>query len=185
MKNLIATKSDKTGTTWSRMIWLTFLLAFLCTISACRISGKPSDEQIEHAKKAVSDIRASLYTPADAELLEEVLNYGSNPEFYPGCVSGHAYLAFRSPRPFDEILEEYRAGLANGGWEPSPGYPHDDKNHDVFQLGTEATLLIASYPIREDILVVPTPIDPNEQQDTIYYIALLYYEPSISECSEL
>jgi hypothetical protein len=171
--------------TCSRIRLLTILLAFLCTVNACRKSGEPSEEQIERAKKTVSEIRASLYTPADAELLEELLNYGSNPEFYPGCVSGDVYLAYRSPKSFDEILQEYRTGIDEGGWQPSPGYPHDDKNHDVFQLGTQAILLIASYPIREDILVVPTPSDPNEQQDTIYYIALLYYEPSISECSEL
>ena len=154
-------------------------------VSSCKSTGKPSDEQIERAKKTVSDIRASLYMPDDVELLEEIINYGSNPEFYPGCVSGHVYLAYRSPKPFNEILEEYRTGLTKGGWEPSPGYSHDNENFDVFQSGTQATLLIASYPIREDILVVPTPIDPNEQQDTIYYIGLLYYEPSIRECSEI
>jgi hypothetical protein len=166
------------------MIRFIFLLAFLYTLSACRLSSKPSDEQIERAKRTVAEIRASLYAPDDVELLEEILNYGSNPEFYPGCVSGHAYLAYRSPKPFDEILEEYRTGLPKEGWEPRPGYPHDEKNHDVFQVGTQAIVLIASFPIREDILVIPTPIDPSEQHDTIYYIQLLYYEPSISECSE-
>jgi len=164
---------------------LIFLVAFLFTSSACRMSGKPSDEQIERAKKIVSEIRATLYTPDKVELLEEILDYGSNPEFYPGCVSGHVYLAYRSPKPFDEILEEYRTGLPKEGWAPRPGYPHDEKNHDVFQLGTQAIFLIASFPIREDLLVIPTPIDPNEQHDTIYYIRLLYYEPSIRECSEM
>jgi len=167
------------------VILLTLFLTFLCTISACRISGEPSDEQIERAKKTVSEIRASLYTPADVVLLEEILNYGSNPELYPGCVSGHVYLAYRSPKSFDEILEEYRIGLPKGGWEPRQGYPHEDKNFDIFQLGTQVFLHIDSYPIREDILIVPTPIDPNEQHDTIYYIQLLYYEPSIRECSEM
>jgi hypothetical protein len=185
MKYATLIQSHKRETTWSRMIRLTFLLAFLYALSACSISGKPSDEQIERAKKTVSEIRASLHTPDDVELLEEILNYGSNPELYPGCVSGHVYLAYHSSRPFDEILEEYRTDLPKGGWEPSPGYSHDNENFDVFQLGTQATLLIASYPIREDILVVPTPIDPNEQQDTIYYIELLYYEPSIRDCSEM
>ena len=164
---------------------LTFILTFLCTISACRKAGEPSDEQIERAKKTVSEIRASLYTPDDVELLEEILNYGSNPEFYPGCVSGHIDLAYHSTRPFVEILEEYRTSLDKGVWEPRPGYPHDDQNFDFFQSGTQTVLLIDSYPIRKDILVVPTPIDPNEQQDTIYYIQLLYYEPSIRECSEM
>jgi hypothetical protein len=171
--------------TWSRIRLLTILLVFLCTISACRKSGEPSDEQIERAKKTVSEIRASLYTPDDVELVEEILNYGSNPELYPGCVSGHVYLAYRSSKPFDEILDEYRIGLPEGGWEPSPGYPHDLQYIDVFQSGTQAILFIASHPIREDILVVPTPSDPNKQKDTIYYIQLLYYEPSISECSEM
>jgi hypothetical protein len=170
---------------WSRMMLLTFLLAFLCTISACRKSGEPSDEQIERAKTTVSEIRAALYTPDDVELLEEILNYGSNPEFYPGCVSGHVYLAYHSPRPFDEILEEYRTHLIEEGWEPSPGYPHDLEDVDFFRSGPQAMLDIASHPIREDILVVPTPIDPNEQHDTIYYIQLLYYEPSIRDCSEV
>jgi hypothetical protein len=164
---------------------LAILLAFLCTLSACRKSGEPSDEQIERAKKTVSEIRASLYTPDDVELLAEKLYHGSNPEFYPGCVSGHVYLAYRSPRPFDEILEEYRTHLIEEGWEPSPGYPHDDQNFDYFQLGTQGILLIDSRPIREDLLVVPTPTDPNEQHDTIYYIRVLYYEPSIRECSEM
>ena len=180
MKYLITTQAHKSKSLRSPVMLLTTLLAFVCTISACRISGKPSDEQIERAKKTVSEIRVSLYTPDDVELLEEILNYGSNPEFYPGCVSGHVYLAYHSSRPFDEILVEYRTGLTKGGWEPSPGYSHDNENFDVFQLGTQATLLIASYPIREDILVVPTPIDPNEQQDTIYYIELLCCKDKIN-----
>lgn len=184
MKYITVPKSPKRESTGLRTILLASL-AFLWLISACRISGKPTDEQIERAKKTVSEIRASLYTPDDVELLEEILNYGSNPELYPGCVSGHVYLAYSSPRPFIEILEEYRTGLTTGGWEPSLGYSHDDKNFDVFQLGTQATLLIDSYPIREDILVVPTPTKLNKQQDTIYYIELLYYEPSIRECSEM
>jgi hypothetical protein len=149
------------------------------------MSGEPSDEQIEKAKKTVTEIRASLYTPDDVELLEENLNYGSNPEFYPGCVSGNVYLAYRSPRPFNEILEEYRTVLTTEGWKPRQGYSHNDENFDVFQLGTQTTLLIDSYPIRVDILVVPTPIDPNKQQNIIYYIELLYYEPSIGDCSEM
>jgi len=159
-------------------------IAVLITMNSCRSAGEPSDEQIERAKKTVSEIRASLYVPDDVELLEEILNYGSNPEFYPGCVSGHVYLAYRSTKTFDEILEEYRVGLNKGVWESSPDYPHDVNWIDVFQSGTQAELFIASNPIREDILVIPTPIDPNEQHDTIYYIQLLYYEPSIRECRE-
>jgi hypothetical protein len=154
-------------------------------ISSCKSSGEPSDEQIERAKTTVSEIRASLYTPADAELLEELLNYGSNPELYPGCVSGNVYLAYRSPKSFDEILDEYRTVLTKRGWEPRPGYPHNDQNFDYFQLGTQTILLIDSSPIREDLLVAPTPSDPNKQKDTIYYIRLLYYEPSIRQCSEM
>lgn len=126
--------------------------------------------KLKRAKETVSEIRASLYTPADAELLSEKLNYGSNPELYPGCVSGHIYLAYYSPRPFDELLEEYRIGLSKGGWEPDPGYSHNDQNFDFFRSGTQTILSIASYPIREDILVVPTSVDPNEQHETIYYI---------------
>lgn len=168
----------------TRIYKLTLLLVFLCTIGACRKSGEPSDEQIDRAKKTVSEIRASLYTPADAELLAEKLYHGSNPELYPGCVSGHVYLAYQSPRPFDEILEEYRIGLNQGDWKSSPDYPHNLEYIDVFQSGTQAILFIASHPIREDILIVPTPIDPSAQQDTIYYIQLLYYEPSERECSE-
>jgi hypothetical protein len=185
MKYLITTQSHKRESAWSRMICLTFLLAFLCTVSACRISDEPSEEQIKRAKETVSEIRASLYTPADVKLLAENLYHGSNPELYPECVSGHVYLAYHSPRPFDEILDEYRTGLTQGDWEPRPGYSHDDQNFDVFQLGTQTILLIDSYPIRQDLLVVPTPNDPNEQHDTIYYIQLLYYEPSIRECSEM
>jgi len=181
----IITQNDKRGIRWSRVILLTFFFAFLFTTGACRISGKPSDKQIERAKETVSEIRESLYTPANVELLAEELYHGSNPELYPGCVSGHVYLAYHSPQPFDEILEEYRAGLRKEGWEPRLGYPHDEKDHDVFQLGTQAIFLIASFPIREDLLVIPTPIDPSEQHDTIYYIRLLYYEPSIRECSEM
>lgn len=151
--------------TWSRMMLLTFILIVMFTVGACR-------KQIERAKKTVSEIRASLYTPDDVELLEEILNYGSNPEFYPGCVSGDVYLAYHSSRPFDEIFEEYRTSLITGGWVPSPGYSHKKEYFDVFQLGTQTSLLIASFPIREDILVVPTTIDPNEQRDIIYYIEL-------------
>lgn len=181
----ITTQSHKRASPLSGMMLLILLLVVLGIISSCRISGKPSEEQIEHAEKAVSDIRASLYTPDDAELLAEKLYHGSNPELYPGCVSGHVYLAYHSPRPFDEILDEYRTALTKGGWEPRPGYPHNDQNFDYFQLGTQTILLIDSSPIREDLLMVPTPSDPNEQKDTIYYIRLLYYEPSIRKCSEM
>lgn len=159
-------------------------MAVLLTISACKTAGKPSEEQIEHTKKAISDIRASLYAPADAELLAEKLYYGSNPDLYPGCVSGEIYLAYHSPRTFEEILKEYRAGLKDAGWEPSPDYSHDHKDIDVFQTGPQTILFIASYPIREDILVIPTLTNLNDQQGTIYYIQLLYYEPSIHTCGE-
>ena len=185
MQYLIAPESHKRKLTRSRMVLLTFLLTFLCTISACRVSGRPSEEQIERAKKTVSEIRASLYTPDGVELLAEKLYHGSNPELYPGCVSGDIYLAYHSSRPFVEILEEYRTGLSQGDWEPDPGYSHNDQNFDVFRSGTQTILSIDSYPIREDILVVPTPVDPNEQDETIYYIQLLYYEPSVRECSEM
>jgi len=168
-----------------KIIIFGIVLISMFLVSSCKSSGEPSDEQIEHAEKAVSDIRASLYTPDDAELLAERLYHGSNPELYPGCVSGHVYLAYHSPRPFDEILDEYRTVLTKGGWEPRPGYPHNDQNFDYFQLGTQTILLIDSSPIREDLLVVPTPSDPNKQKDTIYYIRLLYYEPSIRQCSEM
>ena len=172
----------------SPSIWivlLILLLVFLGVISSCRITNKPSKAQIERAKKTVSDIRTSLYTPADSQLLAEKLYHGSNPELYPGCVSGHIYLAYHSPRPFVKILAEYRIALTKEGWEPSPGVSHNDQNFDYFQLGTQSILSIDYFPIREDLLIVPTPRDPNEQKGTIYYISLLYYEPSIKECSEM
>jgi hypothetical protein len=94
------------------------------------------------------------------------------------------YLAYHSPLAFEEILGEYQAGLKGAGWEPSPDYSHDHKDIDVFQTGPQTILFIASYPIREDILVIPAPINLNDQQGTIYYIQLLYYEPTIHECRE-
>ena len=166
------------------MIWLGIILTSLFLISSCRFSGEPSDEQIEQAKEATSDIRATLYTPADAKLLAEKLYYGTNPDLYPGCVSVEIYLAYHSPLAFEEILGGYRAGLGDTGWEPSQDYSHDHKDIDVFQTGSQTILFIASFPIREDILVIPTPTNLNNQQGTIYYIQLLHYEPTIHECRE-
>jgi hypothetical protein len=76
MIHRITSQFDKRETSWSRMIRLTFILAFLYSISACRASGKPSDEQIDRAKRTVSEIRASLYMPANVELLAEELYHG-------------------------------------------------------------------------------------------------------------
>lgn len=181
----IYTQSHQRTSVPFRMISLTLLLVLLSSMSACRFTSKPSKKQIEHAEKKVADIRARLYTPTDSKLLAEKLYHGSNPQNYPECVSGQIYLAYHSPKPIDEILKEYRAVLNKDGWEPRPGYPHDNNNFDVFQFGTQAFLLIDSSPIREDLLVVPTPIAPNQPQETTYYIQLLYYDPSIEKCSEM
>jgi hypothetical protein len=183
MKYATVFQSHKRESAWPRTMLLA-ALAFLWLISACRATGEPSEEQIERAKKTVSEIRTSLYIPADAKLLAEKLYHGSNPELYPGCVYGHIYLAYYSPRPFEEILDEYRIGLRKADWEPSPGYAHDREDTDIFQLGSQVLMDIASFPLREDLLIVPTSTILNEQQGTIYYISLTYYDPSISNCSE-
>jgi hypothetical protein len=178
----ITTQSRSRVSPSSKLMLFTLFFVLLSIVSACRLSLKPSEEQVEHAEKAVSDVRASLYTPPDSKLLAEKLYHGSNPEDYPGCVSGQIYLAYHSIKPFEEILKEYRTVLNQAGWKQRLGYSHEDKNFDVFQLGTQVFLLIDSYPIREDLLVVPTSIEPR---DTMYYIQLLYYDPSIEKCSEM
>ena len=184
MQSRIAIQAQRRRSLHHGMIWLGIILTSLFLISSCRFSGEPSDEQIEQAKEATSDIRASLYTPVDAELLAEKLYYGTNPDLYPGCVSVEIYLAYHSPRAFEDILGEYQAGLKDADWEPSPDYFHDQKDIDVFQTGPQTILFIASYPIREDIFVVPTQTNPNDQQGIIYYIQLLHYEPTMHECRE-
>lgn len=184
IKYPITVQTQKKQSLPRKIIIFGIVLTFIFLVSSCKSNGEPSEEQIEQAKKVVSDIRASLYTPDDAELLAEKLYHGSNPDLYPGCVSGHIYLAYYSPRPFEEILNEYRIGLREAGWEPSPGYAHDRKDTDIFQLGSQTLMDIASFPLREDLLIVPTPSISNEQRGTIYYISLTYYDPAISNCSE-
>ena len=184
MKYLITVQTQKKQSLPYKIIIFGIVLTLMFFVSSCKSSGEPSDEQIEQAKETTSDIRASLYTPADAELLAEKLYFGTNPDLYPGCVSVEIYLAYHSPQAFEEILGEYRAGLKDIGWEPSPDYSHDHEDIDVFQTGPQTILFIASYPIREDILVIPTLTNLNDQQGTIYYIQLLHYEPTIHECRE-
>ena len=184
MRSRIAIRAKKTRFPHYGMIWMGIIFTSIFLIGSCRFSGEPSDEQIEQAKKAASDIRAELYAPADVNLLAEKLYYGTNPDLYPGCVSVEIYLAYDSSLAFEEILGEYRAGLKDAGWEPSPDYSHDHKDIDVFQTGPQTILFVASYPIREDRLVIPTLPNLNSQQGTIYYLQLLHYEPTIQECRE-
>lgn len=91
-------------------------------------------------------------------------------------------LAF--PSHLEEIPGEYRVRLNDAGWEPSPDYAHDHKDIDVFQAGPQTILFIASHPPRADILIVPTLTNSKEQLGTIYYLQLLYYDPTIHECRE-
>lgn len=160
------------------------ILIIILFVNSCKLPDEPSDDEIEQIQKKVLDIRASLYTPDNAELLDEKLYYGSNPELYPGCVSGEIYLAYSSPETFREILKEYHTNLFDSDWELSPDYSHNNEGIDVLQAGPQTLLFIASHPIRPDILAISTLANPNRQEGTIYYIQLLYYEPSVSECKE-
>jgi hypothetical protein len=57
-----------------RLLFLALMIRLYLVLSACQ----PRNEQIEQTETAVSDIRASLYAPADAKLLAEKLYHGSN-----------------------------------------------------------------------------------------------------------
>jgi hypothetical protein len=169
--------------TMTKIYKLTFLLAFLCTISACRKSGEPSDEQIENSKTAVAAIRDTLFVPADATLLAERLKYGTNPELMPGCVTAFILMAYQSPRNFKQILTEYREALKTTNWEPSPYHSHDQYDYDIFIMGTQDFFEISNSPLRQDILPVPTLPSTSEQYFSIYYLELSHYDPAIIGCS--
>jgi hypothetical protein len=152
-------------------------------VSACKRSGEPSDEQIENAKKTVGAIRDTLFVPADATLLTERLTYGTNPELMPGCVRAHIFMAYQSPRNFQQILTEYREALKDTNWKPSPYHSHDQDGFDIFIMGTQDYFEISSYPLRQDILPVPTLTSSPEEPITIYYLQLSHYDPDIIGCS--
>ena len=169
---------------WMKELALSGVLILMAIATACNSSGQPSQAEIEATNKAVADIRASLYKPADAELLGEKTHYGTNPKDYPGCVTSHIELAYRSSRSFAEILDDYRVALEGTGWKPSPDYTHNSSDGDIFESGPQTLLSIASFPLREDVLVIPTLVSSGEQQGIIYYVGLSYYQPSRRDCSE-
>jgi hypothetical protein len=163
-----------------RLTWM--ILAALLTLNACKPGGQPSDEQIEDAKTRVAQIRDSLYVPKDATLLTDTLTYSTNPRLYPGCVVGLVYMSYRTPRSFEDVLDEYREALKAAGWEPSPDHRHDQVDVDFFVEGPQVFLEIASVPLRPDLLPVSTPA--ADQNSMTYYLGLSYYAPSRRECSE-
>ena len=182
MKCLTVIRAKERNLAYQGVISFGVVLALLLTASACRVSGEPSDEQIENAKTAVATIRGSLYMPMDATILTEKLLYGTNPEIKPGCVRGFILVAYRSPRDFSQILTEYREALKATDWEPSPYHSHDQNNIDIFILGTQDLLTVSAFPLRPDLLPVPSPANATEQLFTNYYLELSHYDPSILEC---
>ena len=169
--------------TLPKIMLLTSLLAFLCIISACRKSGEPSEEQIENAKIRVAAIRDTLFVSTDAILLAERLTYGTNPALMPGCVTAHFFMAYQSPRNFQQILTEYREAFKDTDWEPSPYHSHDQSGFDIFIMGTQDFFEIADHPLRQDILPVPALTSSPEQSISIYYLQLSHYDPAIIGCS--
>ena len=108
IKYLITVQTQKKQSLPCKIIIFGIVLTSIFLVSSCKSSGEPSDEQIEQAKKAVSDIRASLYTPADAELLAEKLYYGSNPDLYTHC-DAYLHAAPSGPITINYIYDPLRA----------------------------------------------------------------------------
>jgi len=183
MKSAIAIQTPKTMFVVCRIILLVTILGLLLIGSACKKSGEPSDEQIESAKTAVVTIRDALFIPADATLLAERLKYGTNPELMPGCVTAFILMAYQTPRNFEQILTEYREALKATDWGPSPYHSHDQYDYDIFIMGTQDYFEISSFPLRQDILPVPTLPSTSEQSSSIYYLELSHYDPAIKGCS--
>ena len=140
----VAIQVQKKGFTNKTILCAT--LALLLMVGGCRSRGEPSDEQIENAKTAVAAIRDTLFVPADADLLAERLTYGINPELMPGCVRAHIFMAYQTPRDFQQILTEYREVLKGTDWEPSPYHSHDQDDFEIFIMGTQDFFEISSYP---------------------------------------
>ena len=118
-----------------------------------------------------------------ALMLVERVKYGTNPELMPGCVRAFILMAYQTPRDFQQILTEYREALKASDWEPSPYHSHDQYDFDIFIMGKQDLFEISSYPLREDILQVPTPTSSPKQAFTIYYLQLSHYDPAIKGCS--
>ena len=165
----------------SSLLWI--ILVAVLTLNACTPGGQPSDKEIEAAKIKVSQIRNSLYLPKGVTLQTEILTYGTNPRLYPGCVVGMIYMSYRTSRTFEEVLNEYREALKIDGWEPSPDQSHDQADIDFFVKGPQVILEISSFPLRPDLLPVPTL--PAGQNLINYYLGLLYFSISRDECSEI
>ena len=182
MKPIIAVQTEKTMLARHRIILLVNILGLLLMVSACKRSGEPSDEQIENAKATVVAIRDTLFVPADATLVAERLKYATNPELMPGCVRAFILMVYQTPRDFRQILTEYREALKATDWEPSPYHSHEQYDFDIFIMGTQDFFEISSYPLREDILPVPTLASPRGLAFTIYYLQLSHYDPAILGC---
>lgn len=163
--------------------WKTLLFVAPLVLSACGATGQPSEQQIESAKAEAEEVRSQLYVPQGTSLLVERLTYSTDPDLYPGCVRVLINIAYQSPNDFDDVLTEYREKLVEMGWELSPDHRHDQNDVDFFQLGPEALLTIAEFPVRPDLLPPPTPNDISKQTLPIYYLLLAYYDPSRHECS--
>lgn len=178
----IDTQVQKTRPTrYKAILWVTLVLLLMA--SACKSRGEPSDEQIENAKTEVMAIRDTMFVPKDATLLAERLKYGTNPELMPDCVRAFILMAYQTPRDFQQILTEYREALKATDWKPSPYHSHDQDDYDIFIMGAQNFFEISSFPLRQDILPVPTLLSTSEQASSIYYLEISHYDPAIIGCS--
>jgi hypothetical protein len=151
-------------------------------MTACESGNKEQEAQVERVKTGVFEARNALYEPKDAKLLAEVFVYGSNPKLKNGCMTGFIYIAYQVPRNFEELLAEYQTELKVTGWELSPYYRHVRDYIDFFVQGTQTALTVSSTPLRPDLLIIPAPTTASNQ--TVYYIAISYDDPSTAECQD-
>lgn len=165
--------------------WL--VLVGTIALGGCQSTNLPSSSQIASARTEAARSRSSLYVPSDSLLLAETRDTVSvqNPDSYPRCVDIATEIAYTSPRSFPEILNDYRTNLASVGWDVSPLRDQVRRGADFFNYGLQGFLTIASYPLRTDILSIPTSITSTQSTGTIYYVELAYYDPSRVHCSEL
>jgi hypothetical protein len=163
--------------------WVVATLALVASLlMGCTRTSEPTHEQIDNAERAVANVRESLYVPVNAKLQAEQLTYSTNPDIYPGCVTGYYLAAYLSPLDFKSIMADYHAHLLTEDWILSPDHKHTDTTIDILKQGTQTYLEISSHPIRSDILPYLASTEVSAQILTTYYVMVTYYDPLPQQC---
>jgi hypothetical protein len=172
--------NDRRGNIFIREIRLRRTLAFiliLALLTGCTAA------QLQQLERKVKDVQTELYASEDAVLLDQISGAGPKKYVAPGCIVAYVEMAYGVDRPLAEVIDEYYKTLIQDRWELNPEYELRKTDEDMYlRRGTQQEVVIYSYiaPLRSPSITLDEP--QLEQFETVYVVALIYSEPSSSDC---